>query len=79
MRQPTDTASNGTSRKLKYVALKVRRDRIRLKSRLTCGGLVTANERVSRTDVVHRCFSEEGDSILNVFSWEPLPAKLQDN
>ena len=40
---------------------------------------MTATERVSRADVVHGCFSEGGDSILNVFSWEPLPAKLQDN
>ena len=40
---------------------------------------MTANERVLRVDVVHRCFSEGGDSILKIFSWEPLPAKLQDS
>ena len=38
-----------------------------------------AEELDSRVNVVHRCFSEGGDSILNVFSWEPLPAKLKDN
>ena len=40
---------------------------------------MTANERDSRVAVVHGCFSEVGDSILSVFSWEPLQAKLQDN
>ena len=38
-----------------------------------------ANKRYSRVAVVHGCFPEGGDSILSVFSWEPLPAKLQDN
>ena len=38
-----------------------------------------ANERDSRVTVVHRCFPEGGDSILSAFSWESLPAKLQDN
>ena len=40
---------------------------------------MTAIDQDSRVDVVHRCFSEEGDSILSAFSWEPLRAKLQDN
>ena len=40
---------------------------------------VTVNELDSRVAVVHRCFSERGDSILSVFSWESLRAKLQDN
>ena len=40
---------------------------------------MTVNELDSRVAVVHRCFSERGDSILSVFSWEPLRAKLQDN
>ena len=40
---------------------------------------MTANERGSRVDVVHECFPERGDSILSVFSWEPLRTKLQDN
>ena len=39
---------------------------------------MTANKQVLRVDIVHGCFSEGGDSILNGFSWEPLPAKLQD-
>ena len=38
-----------------------------------------ANERDSRVAVVHSCFTEGGDSILSAFTWEPLPAKLQDN
>ena len=38
-----------------------------------------ANERDSLGVVVHGCFPEGGDSILSAFSWEPLPAKLQDN
>ena len=37
-----------------------------------CCGLVTANKRGSRVAVVHGCFSEGGDSILSVFSWEPF-------
>ena len=37
-----------------------------------------ANERDSRVAVVHGYFPEGGDSILSTFSWEPLPAKLQD-
>ena len=38
-----------------------------------------ANERDLRVAVVHGCFTEGGDSILSAFTWEPLPAKLQDN
>ena len=38
-----------------------------------------ANERDSGVAVVHGCFPGSGDSILSAFSWEPLPAKLQDN
>ena len=38
-----------------------------------------ANERDSRVTVVHRRFPEGGDSILSAFSWESLPAKLQNN
>ena len=39
-----------------------------------------ANERDSRVAVVDLCFPEEGgDSILSAFSWEPLPAKLEDD
>ena len=38
-----------------------------------------ANEQGLRVAVVHGCFPEGGDSILSAFSWEPLPAKLQDN
>ena len=40
---------------------------------------MTVNELDSRVAVVHRCFSEKGDSILSVLSWEPLQAKLQEN
>ena len=38
-----------------------------------------ANERDSRVTVVCGCFPEGGDSILSAFSWEYLPAKLQDD
>ena len=39
---------------------------------LTCGGLVKANERDLGVNVVHGEFPEGSDSILSVFSWEPL-------
>ena len=39
-------------------------------------GLVTTNERDSGVEVVQGCFSEGNDSILSVFSLEPLQAKL---
>jgi hypothetical protein len=38
---------------------------------------MNAKERRSGVDVVHRCSPEGGDSILSVFTWEPLRAKLQ--
>ena len=31
---------------------------------------MTANKQVSRDAVVHGCFSEGGDFILNIFYWE---------
>ena len=62
--QPTDTGSNDTSRRLKLAALKKRRGKIRLNTRLTCGGPVTANERSLGVDVVHKCFPERSNSIL---------------
>ena len=37
------------------------------------------NKRDSRVAVVHECFSERAESILSIFSWEPLGVKLQDN
>ena len=40
---------------------------------------MTANEGDLRVAVVHGCFPEGGDSTLSAFSWESLPAKLQDN
>ena len=46
----------------------------RSKSRLTCGGLVMANERDLRVAV-----PEGSDYIVSAFSWEPLQGKLQDN
>ena len=65
MRQSTDTAGKGTSRRLKYKPLERRVwGRIRLKSRLTCCGLVTANELDSKVAVVYGCFLERGDSII---------------
>ena len=38
-----------------------------------------ANKGDSRVAVVYGYFPEGGDCILSAFSWEPLPAKLQDN
>ena len=37
------------------------------------------NGKRARVAVVIGCFPEGGDSIVSAFSWEPLPAKLQDN
>ena len=42
-----------------------------------CGSLVTAKELDSEVNVMHGCFTEGGDSILGIFSWELLRAKLQ--
>ena len=80
----TSVCESGRSREAirpeqKTFLSKGRRARIRSKSRLTCCDLVTVNELDSRVAVVHGCFSEGGDSILSVFSWEPLRAKLQHN
>ena len=61
---------------LKLAASKKRQGRIRLNCTLTYGGLENANGRHSGVDVAHRCFPEGGDSILSVFSWDPLRAKL---
>ena len=37
------------------------------------------NEQDSGVKVVRGCLTEGGDSILSVFSWEPLRTKLQNN
>ena len=37
---------------------------------------MTANKQVSRDAVVHGCFSEGGDFILNIFYWESKLASL---
>ena len=42
-------------------------------------GLVTGNERDSGVAVVHGCFSDGGDSILRVFSSEPLQGIMFTN
>ena len=34
------------------------------------------DEQYSGVDVVHGCFTEGGDSVLSVFSSEPMRAKL---
>ena len=38
-----------------------------------------AKEQDLRVDIVHGCITEGDDSVLRVFSWELLPATLQDN
>ena len=42
-----------------------------------CGSPVAEKELELGVDVVHRCFMEGGDSILNVFSWELLQVTTQ--
>ena len=54
-----------------------RQNKIRLKSRLTYGSPMTAKELDSEVNVVQGCFMEGDNSILSVFSWELLQAKLQ--
>ena len=44
-------------------------DKIRSKSRLICGSPAKLDSGV---DAMHGCFTEGGDSILGVFSWELL-------
>ena len=41
-------------------------------------GVVNAKERHSGVAVVHRCFPDGGNSILNISSWEPSWVRLQD-
>ena len=78
--EPFDTASKSTSHRHKkslYTESSGEELR-RLKSTLTCGGLVTVKEKVSEVDVVHKCFTEAGNSILGAIFCEPLQTKLQD-
>ena len=44
-----------------------------------CGGQEKMNEQDSAVEIVRGCLTEGGDSILGVFSWEPLRTKLEDN
>ena len=53
-------------------------EKIRLGSKLTCGGQEKLNEQDSGVEVVRECLTEEGNSTLGVFFREPLRAKLQD-
>ena len=77
-KEPTDTTSNGTSPWLKEALCNSAGQKFDSRSKLTCGGLETANERDLGVEVVHGCLAEGGDSILRVFSWELLKMKLQD-
>ena len=55
--------------KSKESDLQWQRARIRSKSRLTFGGLVTIKEQDSKVNVVYRCYTAEvGDSTLGTFS-----------
>ena len=54
-------------------------DKTRLRSKLMCGGLETANERDLGVEVVYGYLTEGGNSFLRVFSWDLLKMKLQDN
>ena len=53
-------------------------EKIRLESKLTCGGQEKMNELDSGVEVVCGCLTEGGNSILGAFFYEPLRAKLQD-
>ena len=54
-------------------------DRIRSKSMLTYGGLVTAYKQDSEVDVVNVGFPKGSNSILSILSWESLRSCMQDN
>ena len=69
--EPTDTASKSTSHGHK-VLYKCGGDKIKSKSRLPFGGLVTVKEQDSDVTIVHGCFTEGGDSIPGDFSCKPL-------
>ena len=73
--QPTDTAGYAPGRdqsKLLQEDSRAEWD----KCTLAYGDVVNAKGRHSGVGVTHRCFPEGGDSILSIFSWEPLQAKL---
>ena len=73
-------SSSLTQLAMVLATLKGLQERIRSKSRFTCGVLVMANfKRGSRVAVVPGCFPEGGDSFLNAFFWETLLARLPDN
>ena len=80
-KKPTETTSNGASSGLKEALCNSAGQKYdRARSKLTYCGLETAaNERDSGVEVVRRCLTEGGDSILRIFSWELLKLKLQDN
>ena len=60
----------------KVSASKGWRGRIRLKCTLASWWMQRSPR--SGINVVQKCFSEGGDSILSFFPWEPLRARLQD-
>ena len=76
-KEPTETTSNGARSGLKE-ALCNSTGQNPSRSKLTCGGLETTNERDLGVEVVRGCLAEGGESILRVFSWELLKLKLQD-
>ena len=61
-KEPIDTASNDT----KESASQESRNKIISYSSLTCGSLVTAKELDFGVIIMHRSFTEGGDSILSV-------------
>ena len=70
-KQPTDIASDDTRESTSQ------EPRNKIRSLFTCGSPVMAKELDSGVDVMQGSFMEGGNSILGVFSWELLRAKLQ--
>ena len=64
------------SRLTKEGALEACGRKWRSTGRLTLGGSKATKEQRSGFEVVHDCFTEEGDSVVGVFCLELLRAKL---
>ena len=77
--EPTDTASKSTSHGQKKT-LYGSQGKIRSKGRLMFGGLVMVKEQDSEVAVVHRCFTDGGDSILAPLAMDSpvLPMKATE-
>ena len=69
--EPTSTTSKGASSRLKKALLQSVVQKLDCEvGRVTRDGQETAKELESGLEIVHRCFTERGNSILSVFSGE---------